>query len=226
MPVVLSTPTQVTTWLDTSEQKWTPKAAQVIRPYLSPSKEHDLECYPVPKEVGKVGTESPTFIESISKRKDGIEAMFAKQGSKSEKGKETKEEARTPTPTKPASKVGQSKRKRQSPERPGKDERESSGELLSLLASRTSPYPSSFRYSSTSLPFFPPLPEHRRMQGEKVTYGSTYCLLEAGRLDAFLSKVMEGKKNRQKLESLLSDRRVASRRRYLFGLCTLKCSLR
>ena len=64
------------------------------------------------------------------------------------------------------------------------------------------------------------------MQDAKATYGSTYCLLEAERLAAFLDKVKEGKKNRQKLGSFLSDRRVASRRRYLFGLCTLKYSLR
>lgn len=35
--------------------------------------------YQVPKEVGKVGTESPTFVEPISERRDGIQAMFAKQ---------------------------------------------------------------------------------------------------------------------------------------------------
>lgn len=35
--------------------------------------------YQVPKEVGKVGTESPTFIEPIAERKDGIQAMFARQ---------------------------------------------------------------------------------------------------------------------------------------------------
>jgi hypothetical protein len=35
--------------------------------------------YQVPKEVGKVGTESPTFIEPVSNRKDGIQAMFMKQ---------------------------------------------------------------------------------------------------------------------------------------------------
>jgi hypothetical protein len=29
--------------------------------------------------VGKVGTESPTFIEPVAQRKDGIKAMFAKQ---------------------------------------------------------------------------------------------------------------------------------------------------
>ena len=64
------------------------------------------------------------------------------------------------------------------------------------------------------------------MQDAKATYGSTYCLLEAEHLAAFLDKVKEGKKNRQNLGSFLSDRRVASRRRYLFGLCTLKYSLR
>jgi hypothetical protein len=35
--------------------------------------------YRVPKEVGKVGTESPTFIEPIANRKDGIQAMFLRQ---------------------------------------------------------------------------------------------------------------------------------------------------
>lgn len=35
--------------------------------------------YQVPKEVGKVGTESPTFIQPVAERKDGIQAMFAKQ---------------------------------------------------------------------------------------------------------------------------------------------------
>jgi len=38
-----------------------------------------LTCYQVPKEVGKVGTESASFIEPITNRKDGIEAMFSKQ---------------------------------------------------------------------------------------------------------------------------------------------------
>lgn len=35
--------------------------------------------YPVPKEVGKIGTESSTFIEPLAQRRDGIQAMFAKQ---------------------------------------------------------------------------------------------------------------------------------------------------
>lgn len=35
--------------------------------------------YQVPKEVGKVGSESPTFVQPIAERKDGIHALFAKQ---------------------------------------------------------------------------------------------------------------------------------------------------
>lgn len=37
------------------------------------------DSYQVPKEVGKIGTESPTFIKPVQDRKDGIQAMFAKQ---------------------------------------------------------------------------------------------------------------------------------------------------
>ena len=39
----------------------------------------------MPGEVGRVGVESPTFIEPVQKRKDGIEAMFMRQA----KAKET-----------------------------------------------------------------------------------------------------------------------------------------
>jgi hypothetical protein len=35
--------------------------------------------YQVPKEVGRVGKESPTFIEPVENRKDGIHAMFSRQ---------------------------------------------------------------------------------------------------------------------------------------------------
>lgn len=41
-----------------------------------------LRSYQVPKEVGKIGTESPTFIEPVTARKDGIQAMFARQTAK------------------------------------------------------------------------------------------------------------------------------------------------
>lgn len=38
-----------------------------------------VSSYQVPKEVGKVGTESSTFIEPVAERRDGIQALFAKQ---------------------------------------------------------------------------------------------------------------------------------------------------
>lgn len=41
-----------------------------------------MSSYQVPKEVGKIGNESPTFIEPVATRKDGIQAMFAKQKQK------------------------------------------------------------------------------------------------------------------------------------------------
>lgn len=50
------------------------------KPVLGPFTNHDMNSYPVSPDVGKVGNESPTFVEPISKRKDGIEAMFASQG--------------------------------------------------------------------------------------------------------------------------------------------------
>jgi len=76
-PVILSTREALAKWLDTSSHTWTSELTKLVQPY------HDLfaplECYQVPKEVGKVGTESPTFIEPVSNRKDGIQAMFMKQ---------------------------------------------------------------------------------------------------------------------------------------------------
>ncbi|KAF7426539.1 hypothetical protein PC9H_008908 [Pleurotus ostreatus] len=84
-PLILSSPEALRTWLDTSLQSWTPELTKlVIHPTNSSTdREGKLECYQVPKEVGKVGTESPSYIEPVSQRKDGIEAMFAKAKSKS-----------------------------------------------------------------------------------------------------------------------------------------------
>ncbi|CAL1698021.1 unnamed protein product [Somion occarium] len=81
-PVILPNREAVLTWLDTSPQKWTPELTKLVQPHRD--EDAPLICYPVPKEVGKVGTESPTFIEPIAERKDGIQAMFAKQTKPSE----------------------------------------------------------------------------------------------------------------------------------------------
>jgi len=38
-----------------------------------------VDVYPVSREVGKVGNDSPTFIERVSERKDGIRAGLERQ---------------------------------------------------------------------------------------------------------------------------------------------------
>jgi hypothetical protein len=92
-PVILSSRDALDTWLDTSAQAWTSTLTKLVQPYnnsISPLEwyvlvdftEHtilNVSSYQVPKEVGKVGTESPTFIEPIANRKDGIQAMFLRQ---------------------------------------------------------------------------------------------------------------------------------------------------
>ncbi|KAG6839712.1 hypothetical protein C0991_012393 [Blastosporella zonata] len=79
-PVILSTRAALDAWLDTSSHSWTPELSKLVQPFSDPT--HPLQCYQVPKEIGKVGTESPTFIEPITNRKDGIQAMFSKQTTK------------------------------------------------------------------------------------------------------------------------------------------------
>ncbi|KZT03329.1 DUF159-domain-containing protein [Laetiporus sulphureus 93-53] len=76
-PVILPSLEALNTWLDTSSQKWSDDLTKLVQPYHYP--DYPLECYQVPKEVGKVGNESPSFIQPIGARKDGIEAMFARQ---------------------------------------------------------------------------------------------------------------------------------------------------
>ncbi|KAF8966950.1 hypothetical protein BDZ97DRAFT_1806050 [Flammula alnicola] len=84
-PVFLSNRDALLRWLDTSSQSWTPELTKMVQPYSDTSA--PLDCYAVPKEVGKVGTESPTFIEPLATRRDGIKAMFSKQEQKSSPSK-------------------------------------------------------------------------------------------------------------------------------------------
>ncbi|TBU59863.1 hypothetical protein BD310DRAFT_947640 [Dichomitus squalens] len=76
-PVILADDHALSVWLDTSGGRWTGELSRLCAPYSSA--EHPLLCYAVPKEVGKIGNDSPTFVQPIAARKDGIEAMFAKQ---------------------------------------------------------------------------------------------------------------------------------------------------
>jgi len=87
-PVILSSTAAVLSWLDTSSPSWSPQLTQLVQPYSD--KILELECYQVSQQVGKVGTESPLFIEPIANRKDGIQAMFTKQ--REQKGKKRRAE--------------------------------------------------------------------------------------------------------------------------------------
>ena len=68
------------------------------KPTLASFTNHDTNSYPVTPDVGKVGNESSTFVEPISKRKDGIEAMFASQGSQKPKTSPAKRKRSTSLP--------------------------------------------------------------------------------------------------------------------------------
>jgi hypothetical protein len=104
-PVMLSSEQAVAQWLDTSSKSWSKQLTVLLQPY------HDqdvpLECYQVPLEVGKVGTESPSFIEPVATRKDGIQAMFQRQRQSQSNNKRT----RTPSPV-PSSVSSSSPRKK------------------------------------------------------------------------------------------------------------------
>ncbi|KIK80983.1 hypothetical protein PAXRUDRAFT_210084 [Paxillus rubicundulus Ve08.2h10] len=97
-PVILSTMEDISRWLDTSSQTWSSDLACLLRPWEDTKT--PLRCYEVPKEVGKVGTESAKFIEPIANRRDGIQAMFAKQ--RSRHAEASVKRKRSPSPSSPA----------------------------------------------------------------------------------------------------------------------------
>jgi hypothetical protein len=89
--------------------------------------------YAVPKEVGKVGTQSPTFIEPVKKRKDGIEAMFSRQTKAAQH--QQKSASRD---TLPAA-AGSGKRKRESSSPTEEKEEEIEMEMGATSVSTTAP---------------------------------------------------------------------------------------
>ncbi|KAG8892810.1 hypothetical protein FRC01_013944 [Tulasnella sp. 417] len=73
MPVFLEDEAAINTWLD-PKTGWGKELAQMLKPY-----DHEVSAYQVPKEIGKVGTNDPSFVQPVAERKDGIAAMFKKQ---------------------------------------------------------------------------------------------------------------------------------------------------
>ncbi|KAJ5569990.1 uncharacterized protein N7459_009420 [Penicillium hispanicum] len=75
MPVILDPGTEaMSTWLDPSRTTWSKDLQAILKPY-----EGELDCYPVAKEVGKVGNNSPDFIIPIHSKenKSNIANFFA-----------------------------------------------------------------------------------------------------------------------------------------------------
>ena len=77
MPVILDNGSEgVRTWLDPNRYEWTNELQSLLKPF-----EGELEIYPVKKDVGKVGNNSPSFIIPIdsAENKSNIANFFGNQ---------------------------------------------------------------------------------------------------------------------------------------------------
>lgn len=89
MPVILENGSDaLRTWLDPQRSEWSKELQSLLKPFGD-----ELECYPVSKEVGKVGNNSPTFIVPVAstENKNNI-ANFFGNAKKEAKGTEEKKE--------------------------------------------------------------------------------------------------------------------------------------
>jgi putative SOS response-associated peptidase YedK len=90
MPVILDAGSEaMKTWLDPERNKWSKELQSLLKPYNG-----ELECYPVNKEVGKVGNNSPDFILPVDSKnnKKNIANFF--DNAKKPKASPTKEPAK------------------------------------------------------------------------------------------------------------------------------------
>lgn len=82
MPVILDNGSEdLRTWLDPNRSTWSKELQSLLKPY-----DGELAVYPVAKEVGKVGNNSPNFIVPLtsSENKSNIANFFGKQPPKKE----------------------------------------------------------------------------------------------------------------------------------------------
>ncbi len=89
MPVILDNGSDdIRTWLDPKRSSWSNELQSLLKPYKG-----ELDCYPVSKDVGKVGNNSPTFIIPIhsAENKNNIANFFGNAKAMA-KGKEEKKE--------------------------------------------------------------------------------------------------------------------------------------
>ena len=74
MPVILNNgSSDMFKWLDARNSEWTPELQSLLKSYAG-----ELDCYPVSKEVGKVGNNSPKFVVPIdsAENKQNIANFF------------------------------------------------------------------------------------------------------------------------------------------------------
>ncbi|KAL8825191.1 MAG: hypothetical protein Q9170_007890 [Blastenia crenularia] len=91
MPVILENGSDaLRIWLDPKRSEWSKELQSLLKPF-----DGELECYPVSKDVGKVGNNSPTFIVPVAstENKNNI-ANFFSNAKKEAAGKEEKKEIR------------------------------------------------------------------------------------------------------------------------------------
>ncbi|KAF9891982.1 hypothetical protein FE257_002946 [Aspergillus nanangensis] len=80
MPVILEPNSEaMKTWLDPNRTTWSRDLQSILKPY-----EGELECYPVSKDVGKVGNNSSEFIIPVKENKGNIVNFFANAKKKAE----------------------------------------------------------------------------------------------------------------------------------------------
>lgn len=92
MPVILDPGTDaIKIWLDPKRNKWSKELQSLLKPFQG-----ELECYPVSKEVGKVGNNDPNFIVPVDSKenKKNIANFFGNAQAKA-KAKATKEPEET-----------------------------------------------------------------------------------------------------------------------------------
>jgi hypothetical protein len=88
MPVILENGSEeIRTWLNPKRSTWSKELQTLLGPFGG-----ELEVYPVSKEVGKVGNNSPTFIVPVasSENKSNIANFFTKGAAKKESKEEPK----------------------------------------------------------------------------------------------------------------------------------------
>ncbi|KAI1454487.1 DUF159-domain-containing protein [Annulohypoxylon moriforme] len=82
MPVILENGSEdIRMWLDPKRHEWSKELQALLNPF-----EGELDVYPVSKDVGKVGNNSPTFIIPVDSKenKSNIANFFAKGTAKKE----------------------------------------------------------------------------------------------------------------------------------------------